>query len=180
MFHLLRRQALTKWRKPLIVFTPKSLLRHPKATSAITEFSSGRFEPVIHDDQLSTEEEKLVRRVLLCTGKAYYSLQQSREELGIRDVAIVRIEQLYPLSDGQLRQVLQRYPAKVPVLWVQEEPENMGAWRHFRARFGASLFGEYTFDCVARVESASPATGSSGSHRIEQEDIINRAFAPNA
>jgi 2-oxoglutarate dehydrogenase E1 component len=177
MFHLLRRQALAKWRKPLVVFTPKSLLRHPKATSLLSEFTTGKFEPIIDDEQLTAEEAKRVKRVLLCTGKAYYTLQQSREELNKRDTAIVRIEQLYPLSDAQLQQMLERYPVNVPVVWVQEEPENMGAWRHFRARFGANLWGRNSFECVARAESASPATGSSGSHRIEQDDIINRAFA---
>jgi len=176
IFHLLRRQALRTWRKPLIVFTPKSLLRHPKATSALSELSVGRFQRVLPDADMSTEEKKQVRRVLLCSGKAYYSLEQRREELGIKDVAIVRVEQFYPLPDEHLRAALEPYASGVPVVWTQEEPENMGAWRHLRARFGSHLFARHPLSCIARAESASPATGSASSHKLEQEELLERAF----
>lgn len=176
VFHLLRRQALRSWRKPLIVFTPKSLLRHPKATSGLAELATGRFQRVLPDTQMSLEDKKRVRRVLLCSGKAYYSLEQRREELGIKDVGIVRVEQFYPLPDEHLRAALEPYPSGVPVVWTQEEPENMGAWRHLRARFGSHLFARHPLHCIARAESASPATGSASSHKLEQEELLDRAF----
>jgi 2-oxoglutarate dehydrogenase E1 component len=176
VFHLLRRQALRPWRKPLVIFTPKSLLRHPKATSALSELTVGRFQRVLPDSDMTDEEKKHVRRVLLCSGKSYYSLEQRREEQGIKDVAIVRVEQFYPLPDEHLRAALEPYPRGVPVVWTQEEPENMGAWRHIRARFGSQLFARHPLHCVARAESASPATGSASSHRLEQEELLERAF----
>jgi 2-oxoglutarate dehydrogenase E1 component len=177
VFHLFRRQALSTWRKPLVVFTPKSLLRHPMAQSPLSAFTSGQFQHVIADEMLTEVESRQVRRVLLCSGKAYYSLVQRRDELAIRDVAIVRVEQFYPLKDECLRSVLTRYPSGCPLVWVQEEPENMGAWRYFRARFGTSLWDVYPLTSICRVESASPATGSSSSHRVEQEELLTRAFS---
>lgn len=177
LFHLLRRQALRPWRKPLIVFTPKSLLRHPKATSVLAELASGAFARILADRLFEQQATHHVRKVLLCSGKAYFSLEQRREELAISDVAILRIEQLYPLPEQLLRQALEPYPRGIPVLWVQDEPENMGAWRHLFARFGSELFERHPFTLVARAASASPATGSASSHRMEQEDLLNRAFS---
>ncbi|HEY5961874.1 MAG TPA: 2-oxoglutarate dehydrogenase E1 component, partial [Polyangiaceae bacterium] len=117
LFHLLRRQALRKWRKPLIVFTPKSLLRHPKATSSIGELTSGSFRRILPDPLFESASTEQVRKVLLCTGKAYFSLEQHREELACKDVAILRIEQLYPLPEEYLRAALEPYPANIPVVW---------------------------------------------------------------
>jgi 2-oxoglutarate dehydrogenase E1 component len=172
-FHLLRRQALRKWRKPLVVMTPKSLLRHPKAVSTVDDLASGRFERVLADPVA----RKSVSKVLMCSGKLYYEIEARRDEAKRDDVAIVRIEQFYPLRDEVLERALAAYPAGTPVVWVQEEPENMGAWRNLRARFGTSLLGKYPFSGVSRPESASPATGSAGAHKLEQKAILDRAFA---
>jgi 2-oxoglutarate dehydrogenase E1 component len=194
-FHLLRRQALRKWRKPLVVLTPKSLLRHPQAVSSLEECAAGSFQTVIPDrsEQQGEQSEKgrklekretvekgqkaeQVGRVLLCTGKIYYELAKEREALGRADVAIVRIEQLYPTPVEPLREVLARYRDATPVVWVQEEPENMGAWHHMYLGFGEMLFGRLPFSGVSRPVSSSPATGSASSHRFEQQELITRAF----
>jgi 2-oxoglutarate dehydrogenase E1 component len=176
-FHLLRRQATRNWRKPLIVFTPKSLLRHPKATSELGELARGRFQRVLPDSVYHTQDPQRVRRVLLCSGKVYYTLEQRREELKRYDVAIVRVEQFYPLPDEHLRAALDAFPEATPVVWIQEEPENMGAWRHLRARFGNRVLGRHPLSCIARAESASPATGSASSHRLEEEEVLEKAFS---
>jgi 2-oxoglutarate dehydrogenase E1 component len=168
----LRRQSLRKWRKPLVVFTPKSLLRHPKVVSPLEEFSSGHFKKIIPDD-LSPQN---VTRILLCTGKIYYELLAFREQLKRNDIAIIRLEQLYPLRDELLEKVLSPYADNTPVLWVQEEPFNMGAWRYLHEKFGKHLFGRLPFAPISRHESASPATGSSGAHKLEQQQLIERAF----
>jgi 2-oxoglutarate dehydrogenase E1 component len=176
-FHLLRRQALRSWRKPLIVFTPKSLLRHPKATSELAALARGRFQRVLPDTLFYKVDPRGVRRVLLCSGKVYYTLAQRREELKRQDVAIVRVEQFYPLPDEHLRAALDPFVEGTQVIWFQEEPENMGAWRHLRARFGARLFARHPLTCIARAESASPATGSASSHRLEEEESLDKAFS---
>jgi 2-oxoglutarate dehydrogenase E1 component len=172
-FHALRRQVLRPWRKPLVVFTPKSLLRHPQCTSSLDEISNGRFQRVIADSR----GVQKASRVLLCTGKVWYDLEKRRAELGRNDVALVRIEQLYPLPDVYLRAAIDQYEDGTPVVWVQEEPENMGAWRHLRARFGPMLFGRFPLSGVSRTESASPATGSASCHKLEQQELLERAFA---
>nr|PZN25431.1 MAG: 2-oxoglutarate dehydrogenase E1 component [Pseudomonadota bacterium] len=172
-FHVLRRQVVRPWRKPLIVFTPKSLLRHPLCTSSLDEFATGRFQRVLPD----VKRPKDASKVLLCSGKIYYDLYKRREEMGRDDVAIVRIEQFYPLPDPILRAAIDQYDDGTPVVWVQEEPENMGAWRLLRARLGPMLFGRFPFRGVCRAESASPATGSANCHRLEQQRLLERAFA---
>lgn len=174
-FHLLRRQVLRKWRKPLVVFSPKSLLRHPLAVSSLADLSHGRFDRVLGDPEGVVGPT--VQRVLLCTGKIYYELLQHRQELGRKEVAIVRLEQLYPFPKKALASVLEGYSAGTRVVWVQEEPENMGAWPFLRLRFGERLFGRHPLVGVTREESASPATGSASSHRLEQRELIDRAFA---
>ena len=172
-FHVLRRQALRKWRKPLVVFTPKSLLRHPKAVSKLSDFASGVFHRVLPDDS----KLERVRRVLLCTGKLYYELMAYREEHQRNDVAIARLEQLYPLRAECLQNALESYTPGTPVFWIQEEPVNMGAWRYLHDRFGKKLLGRFPFALVSRFESASPATGSPGAHKLEQAQVIARAFS---
>ena len=114
--------------------------------------------------------------MLLCTGKVYYELSAHRQEQKRDDVAIVRLEQLYPLSVEQLEAALPLYPAGTPAFWVQEEPENMGAWRFLRERLGATLRGDLPLEPVCRPESASPATGSAGAHKLEQQQLIQRVF----
>lgn len=174
-FHLLRRQVKRRWRKPLVVFTPKSLLRHKLARSPLADLSSGRFERVIGDPLVPTAS-----KVLLCSGKVYYELLAHREEHQRDDVAIVRIEQFYPLPDHYLTNVLDLCADETPVVWVQEEPDNMGASRYWKARFGNRLFDRLPFSVVARPESASPATGSKAIHKQEQHQLLEEAFAQAA
>ena len=171
-FHLLRRQSVRNWRKPLFVFTPKSLLRHPKAVSALEECAQGRFQRVIKDPA----DPKTIKHILLCSGKVYYDLLAYREEHKRNDVAIIRLEQLYPLPDAILAEVLKAYEPKLPVLWVQEEPANMGAWRYLHEHFGKRMLIDRPFALISRVEAASPATGSSHAHKLEQARLLARAF----
>jgi len=178
-FHLLRRQAVRKWRKPLFVFTPKSLLRHPKTVSTLEDCTRGYFQRVLGD----VTRPEGVKRILLCTGKVFYELDAYRAEHKRGDVAIIRLEQLYPLPIRLLEQALAPYEKNVPVIWVQEEPANMGAWRYLHEHFGKKLSGRLPFALVSRFESASPATGSHHAHKLEQAQLIARAFGdaePNA
>jgi 2-oxoglutarate dehydrogenase E1 component len=175
-FHVLRRQVVRRWRKPLVVFTPKSLLRNPQTVSPLEDLTRGRFQRVIPDAEVGNGN---VERILLCSGKVYYDLLAARAERHRDDVAIVRVEQLYPLSESQLASALKPYRDGTPVVWVQEEPENMGAWRHLLLTFGDELFGRFPLDCVTRPASASPATGSAATHRLEQAEIIDKAFGDN-
>ncbi len=172
VFHLLRRQALRAWRKPLVVMSPKSLLRHPQATSSLEECSRGGFRRVLGD---AGADPALVHHVLLCSGKVYYDLAKAREERGARDTAIVRLEQLYPLPEAELQAVLQAYP-DARLTWVQEEPANMGAWGFLRLNLSPSALGGRALAAVARAESASPATGSAASHKAEQALLMDQAF----
>lgn len=173
-FHLLRRQALRRWRKPLVVLTPKSLLRHPLATSSLSECAEGSFQNVLPDDV--PNRTKKVGRVVLCSGKLYYDLLKHRQDTGREDVAIVRLEQLYPLPKKALLAALEPYPDGTSLVWAQEEPENMGAWTYLRVRLGERVFGRWPLSVVSRDESASPATGSASSHRMEQQELIQKAF----
>jgi 2-oxoglutarate dehydrogenase E1 component len=172
LFHLLRRQVVRPLRKPLIVMTPKSLLRHPRAVSPLAELAAGRFQRILHDDVV---EPGKVTRVLMASGKIGYELMAAREERECDDVAILRVEQLYPLADETVAAALRGYPEQAPVLWVQEEPENMGAWRFLRVKWGDRLLGR-PFVGVTRPASASPATGSGAAHRLEQAEVIRTAF----
>ncbi|QDT31427.1 2-oxoglutarate dehydrogenase E1 component [Thalassoglobus polymorphus] len=174
MFHLLRRQVLRRWKKPLVVMTPKSLLRHKECVSTLEDCAEGRFQEILPDRlELKTEE---VKQILLCTGKVYYELIQRREELGIRHSMIVRVEQLYPFPTLQLEKLLADFPAEIPVNWVQEEPSNMGAWGFLRIRFGEKFLGKFPFERISRPASASPATGSSATHKMEQDKLLTTAF----
>jgi 2-oxoglutarate dehydrogenase E1 component len=171
-FHVLRRQVIRPWRKPLVVMTPKSLLRHKRAVSSLDQFTDGRFQRVIPDEPKRLQAE----RVLLCSGKIYYDLLEAREKLRRDEIALVRVEQLYPFSEPQLEAALEPFGEGTPVYWVQEEPENMGAWAYLRFRFGERLFSRYPFAGITRPASASPATGSASSHRLEQESLIATAL----
>ncbi|GAA5334222.1 MULTISPECIES: 2-oxoglutarate dehydrogenase E1 component [Thermus] len=168
-FHLLRRQVKRPIRKPLVVMTPKSLLRHPEVVSSLEELAQGRFQKVI------PERVKGARKVLLTSGKVYYELLAKRRELGAEDVAILRLELLYPFPEAELREALAPYPKKVPVVYVQEEPINQGAWWYLSARFCGEILG-HPLSVVARPESPSPAVGSSKVHRLEQEALLEEAF----
>ena len=176
-FHLLRAQGRSGARKPLVVFTPKSLLRAPHCVSTLAELSDGRFEPVLGDP---TIDHAMVRRVIMTSGKVSYDLMKEREARGARDVAIVRIERYYPFPAAELSAVLKTYPVTAEVVWCQEEPANMGAWRFVRERF---LDGEVPgfegrfLTYVGREASASPAPGSNKVHLREQDELITKAFA---
>jgi 2-oxoglutarate dehydrogenase E1 component len=167
-FHVLRRQLQRDFRKPLVVFTPKSLLRHPACVSPLFDFSTGGFKEVIEDSTVHPEE---VKRVLFCTGKIYYELLEEREKTRRNDVAIVRLEQIYPFPQGFINNVIASYPKAERYVWVQEEPANMGAWN-----FILRNFKQVELLLVARPESGSPATGSSKLHILRQRKIIEKAF----
>jgi 2-oxoglutarate dehydrogenase E1 component len=168
MFHVLRRQLLRPFRKPLVVFTPKSLLRHPRCVSKIKEFTSGRFREVYDDAEAKPDN---VSRVVLCSGKIYYELLEKRLALNTAEIALIRIEQLYPFPHKQVKELLKKYSNASEWLWVQEEPENMGAWSYL-----LRIFRERELKLVSRRESASPATGSPKQSAREQEEILNKVF----
>jgi 2-oxoglutarate dehydrogenase E1 component len=181
IFNVLRRQVLRPWRAPLVVMTPKSLLRHPRAVSTLEELSVGHFHRVLGDEGKVGEaaiDPRGVKTILLCSGKVYYELVERREQLGRTDVAILRLEQLYPLAEDDLRHALDPYPAGAPVRWVQEEPENMGAWHHLLTRkpIHENVLGGRPFQGVYRRAAAAPATGSYGAHKLEQEALLAAAF----
>ncbi|MGH2729452.1 MAG: multifunctional oxoglutarate decarboxylase/oxoglutarate dehydrogenase thiamine pyrophosphate-binding subunit/dihydrolipoyllysine-residue succinyltransferase subunit, partial [Actinomycetota bacterium] len=173
-FHLLRRQMLRSVRKPLVVLTPKSLLRAPVARSKTSELTSGHFREIIDDVRVKAPDE--VDRIMLCTGKIAYQLMERRTERSEK-VAVVRVEQLYPFPMEQLKEIFERYPNAREIRWVQEEPENMGAWMFIQYRLAGKLHKRFRLSYVARPESASPATGSQRIHEQEREALLERAFA---
>jgi 2-oxoglutarate dehydrogenase E1 component len=173
-FHALRRQVLRSWRKPLVILTPKSLLRHHAAVSPLNELAEGAFRRVLPD--VATDPAS-VTRVALCSGKVYYDLEKARTDLARSDLAIVRVEQLYPFPAKELARVLDAYPQQTPIVWVQEEPANMGAWQFMQVHWANEMPGLPPLSGITRSESASPATGSTWTHKHEQDDLIARAFA---
>lgn len=173
-FHLLRRQVKRSWRKPLVVLSPKSLLRLPAATSTLADLSTGRFARVIADQTVSAQH---VTRVMFCTGKVYYDLQAERKNRGAHTTAICRLEQLYPFRASELTQALLRYSQAKHFVWVQEEPANMGAQWFVAPRLSALLPSGATLRFVSRVESASPATGSYKAHLLEHRKLMQDAFS---
>jgi 2-oxoglutarate dehydrogenase E1 component len=175
-FHVLRRQAIGYWKKPLVCLTPKSLLRHPACVSPLEDLTRGRYQRVIPDPNFTSQgEARQPSRVLLCSGKIYYELLEIRNQHH-PDVAIVRLEQYHPLPQSQLKAVLDPFPDETPVVWVQEEPRNMSVWLSLKMKFGDRLFGRFPFTEVARPESATPATGSACCYRLEQKELHARAF----
>jgi 2-oxoglutarate dehydrogenase E1 component len=177
-FHALRRQVLRPYRKPLVIMSPKSLLRHPMATSSLSDFTDGGFRHIIPDAMV--RDPKAIRRVLLCTGKVYYDLVAAREERGLQDVAILRIEQLYPLRKDELLEALSGFSDGTPVVWVQEEPKNMGAWPYINRELPGLLAGTFPWSSACRPLSASPATGSANRHKREQARLMDEAFGRGA
>ncbi len=167
-FHLLRHHVHGDWRVPLVIFTPKSLLRHPACISSLDELASGSFLRVIDDDDVDTEE---VRRVVFCSGKVYYDLLARKQELRARDVALVRIEQLHPFPLEEIRTILKKYKKNMLTLFVQEEPENMGPWRYVR-----HMADRIEMVPVARLPNGSPATGLTGLHKLGQKEIVDKVF----
>ena len=173
-FHLLRRQVKRPWRKPLVVMSPKSLLRHPAATSSLQELSDGHFQCVIGDSKV---ELSAVRRVMLCAGKIYYDLVDERKRRGDTRTAVCRIEQLYPFRTAELTTVLSRFPSAREYVWVQEEPANMGAQSFVAPRLAGLLSDAVKLRFASRVESASPATGSYKAHVLEHKKLMEESFA---
>ena len=169
LFHIMRRQLYRKFRKPLIIFTPKSLLRHPQCISTIDAFTKGGFKEIIDDE--NTEDVK-VNKVVLCTGKIYYELLAEKLNQNINDIAIVRIEQLYPFPINQLNEIIAKYKNASNYIWAQEEPENMGAWNFIQNL----LLPIINIKVISRPASGSPATGSGKFHIIRQQKIIDKVF----
>lgn len=168
IFHALRRQLKWDFRKPLIIFTPKSLLRHPDCVSTVEELTKGKFQEIIDDKNV---QAKNVTRLVMCSGKVYYDLIKKQQESKRKDVAIVRLEQLYPMPEAQMEKILQKY-AKAEKVWVQEEPKNSGAFTFLRRYHHFD-----GFKLVSRKSSASPATGYASVHASEQEKIVETAFS---
>lgn len=174
IFHLLMRQMIRPFRHPLIVFTPKSLLRSPLAASPLESLSTGRFKTVI--DEIDPLDKDKVRQLILCTGKVYYDLLQARRSRGIEDVAIVRLEQVYPFPWDAYRQIIDSYPAVEKYIWCQEEPQNQGYWDRIKHRFHASLNSRKPLIYCGRPSAAAPATGYFRVHQEEQEKLVDDAL----
>ena len=174
MFHMLRRQMLRSFRKPLIVMTPKSLLRHKLSVSAFDELTGGSFQCVVNEiDELSPKD---VTRVVFCSGKVYFDLLEARRADEARNVAIVRIEQLYPFPTEDYAAALAHYPNAREIVWCQEEPQNQGAWYQIRHRLQDSLHGNQELLYSGRRPAAAPATGIPQLHSTEQHGLVAAAI----
>ncbi|MEE9416373.1 MAG: multifunctional oxoglutarate decarboxylase/oxoglutarate dehydrogenase thiamine pyrophosphate-binding subunit/dihydrolipoyllysine-residue succinyltransferase subunit [Acidimicrobiales bacterium] len=174
-FHLLRRQLTRAVRKPLVVFTPKSLLRAKSSRSATTELTSGTFEELLDDHSIA--DPAAVERLVYCSGKIAYDAMAERDEIGA-SAAIIRIEQIYPWPRARSHEITARYSNAKEIVWLQEEPENMGAWNFAKGRLYEDHGDNHRIQRVSRFESGSPATGSSAIHKQEQAQVLHRAFAP--
>jgi 2-oxoglutarate dehydrogenase E1 component len=169
MFHILRRQMVTTFRKPLVIFTPKSLLRHPKAVSEIEDFSDGSFMPVIDENTVDVSK---IDRLVFCSGKFYYDLLNHKEKNNIRDTVLVRLEQLFPLPELEIKSILNKYSNAKDVVWAQEEPRNMGAWSHLLLHFEEAR----GFRVASRRFYSSPAAGSSTRSKNRHNEVIEYVF----
>ena len=174
-YHMLRRQMIRPYRRPLIVLTPKSLLRHPEATNELTDLTDGKFLTVIDDSDLSAKDKVSTTRLILCSGKVYYDLLATHREHKLKDIAIVRLEQLYPFPEFDLKDVLKQYKAMKEFVWCQEEPRNQGAWDNIKHRFQryAHLV---KISCVSRPSAAAPAVGSFRVHHQQQTALVREAL----
>ena len=175
-FHLLRRHMLQKMRRPLIVMTPKSLLRSPLATSTLDELSQGSFQPVIAETDHDIKADK-VNTVILCSGKVYYDLVTKRREEKIIDTAIIRIEQLYPFPDQEVAQILKHYSHAKTITWVQEEPKNQGSWYIVQEDIRALLTSQQQLVYAGRAVMASPAVGYGSVHTEQQKQLVSDALS---
>ncbi len=173
-YHMLRRQMVRPFRHPLIVMTPKSLLRHPLAVNTIEELAEGSFKTII-DDTRKTTTKKYVTRIVLCSGKVYYDLLSQSEEDLVEAVALIRVEQLYPFPEDLLEMILKTYPKLKELVWCQEEPRNQGAWDSIKHRF-RHYEDRYRVTCVSRPSSAAPAVGSHKVHHQQQNDLVYKAL----
>jgi 2-oxoglutarate dehydrogenase E1 component len=168
LFHLLRQHIRQDFRIPMVVFTPKSLLRHPKCVSPLKSLAEGHFKPVIDDPDTDPEE---VRRIVLCSGKIYYDLLEKKEEFEARDIALIRIEQLHPFPIAEIKRITKKYPNNLLTLWVQEEPENMGPWYYIQ-----NMLRGHEILPITRQPSGSPAVGLYKIHDLQQKEIIEKVF----
>jgi 2-oxoglutarate dehydrogenase E1 component len=175
IFHLLRRQMIRLFRKPLVIMTPKSLLRHKDATSDLAELARGEFHTVI--GEIESIDAKKVRRVIACSGKVYYDLVALRREREIDDVAVIRVEQLYPFPHKALATELKLYPKATEVIWCQDEPANQGAWFHVQHHLLENMIDGQKLGYAGRQASASPAVGYYAKHNEQQKALLDAAFA---
>ena len=178
IFHVLRRQMIRDVRKPLIIFTPKSLLRNKDATSPLSEFTKGGFQTVISDrSEAATKKADKVKRLIACSGKVYYDLAKYREEKGLTDVAIIRVEQLYPFPHKAFAAELKKYPNLQEVVWCQDEPQNQGAWYFVQHSIYENMSAGQKLGYSGRAASASPAVGYAHLHQTQQKALVEGAFA---
>jgi 2-oxoglutarate dehydrogenase E1 component len=177
IYHLLRRQMVRTLRMPLVVMTPKSLLRHKNATSALTELTEGGFRMIIEDQE--PLDPKRIKKVVLCSGKVYYELREQRHSKGREDTAILRIEQLYPFPKKQLMKALAPYRHVDTVVWCQEEPQNQGAWDQIKHRLYEQMWPGARLYYVGRAVSPAPAVGYPRLHQVQQETLVEDAIAGN-
>ncbi|MDX8401869.1 MAG: 2-oxoglutarate dehydrogenase E1 component, partial [Mariprofundaceae bacterium] len=175
LFHLLRRQFLINTRKPLVMMGPKSMLRRKASFSALADLTGGCFQPVLGEVDAEIRPSRC-RRLLLCSGKVYYDLLEARREEGIDHVGIVRLERLYPFPEDELKLALAGFAATDDVVWVQEEPENQGAWYQIRHRIAACLHAGQRLRHLARPAAAAPAVGSQRRHVQEQQALVAAAL----
>jgi len=174
MFHMLRRQHVRNFRKPLIVLTPKSLLRHKMSVSALTELSSGRFEPII--PEIEAIDVNKTRRLVFCSGKVYFDLLEAREVNGIDDIAIIRIEQLYPFPISEYAEITAQYSHAEEIVWCQEEPLNQGAWYQIKHRLQEPLGDKQQLYYAGRPGAAAPASGIFKVHLQQQQALVEAAL----
>jgi 2-oxoglutarate dehydrogenase E1 component len=174
MFHMLRRQMVRPLRKPLIVMTPKSLLRHNLSVSRLEELSTGGFNPLI--DEVDDLRPSAVTRIVLCSGKVYFDLLKARREVKADSVAIVRLEQLYPFPSDEYEAILRKYENAREIVWCQEEPQNQGGWYQIRHRLQAKLGPKDELLYAGRAGAAAPATGISALHEQQQKNLVTAAL----
>ena len=170
-YHLLRRQMKVDFRKPLVIFTPKSLLRHPKVVSSLEDLANGEFQPVIED---TVKDKSKVERLVFCSGKLYYDIIEQMTEEQAEKFVLVRLEQLYPLDEQKIKDIIASYPEKTELIWAQEEPENMGAWSYILSHLRG-----LPWDLISPRASAAPASGSYKRWSINQTNVINKVLKIN-
>ena len=177
IFHLLRRQMIRPFRKPLVIFTPKSLLRNKDATSPLSDLAAGEFHPILGDMDSNLDGKK-VKRVLVCSGKVYYDLMNARKERDASHVAILRVEQLYPFAHKSFASELAKYPNATEVVWVQDEPQNQGPWFYIQHHLYEDMSAGQRLGYAGRIASSSPAVGYMAKHIEQQKALVEQAFAP--
>ena len=178
IFHVLRRQLVRPLRKPLILFTPKSLLRNKDATSPLSEFTKGGFQTVIPEQNAEVvKKAEKVKRVIACSGKVYYDLAKKRQEKGSEDVAILRVEQLYPFPHKAFGAELKKYPNATEIVWCQDEPQNQGAWFFVQHYIHENMSAGQKLGYAGRQAAASPAVGYAHLHQEQQKALVDAAFS---